>query len=649
MDVKEIFKLQMVTQMGANASNQQKSMNLQAMFFQMLMMALMSIVDDCAKALPKYFEYAKQQLLKYFTSRVKETIESKPKTLNELSVQLHTKHFQNTITMTRVFDNQEGSKQSSPSVSEESNCMVDAVLTQISKLTNVPSLQLINKGQMMITYKDKPVQMTKDIFFQVTAINISDAGVVMSIKFMLMSNVLSAADISNYVTSLCTNYMQELKNSLGNNIYFFEQKQKDSGPPPPASTADVASVANHKRMVLSTAPKQLSFTMSPFYSNKQFTNVFGEEAKLIEKRIKFFSENKDWYDSKGIPYQIGILLSGVPGSGKTSIIKSIANFTKRHIINVNFANITTATQLKNLFYSDKLQVFTDSSMASSNSYFIPIDQRLYVLEEIDAVGDIVKQRKSHIDNDESVKPKETLNDELTLMEILTVLDGAMEIPGRIIIMTTNHPEVLDDALIRPGRIDVQAHFGYATRELIAEMFRGYLDKSFPTEYLQQLPDKLLSPAEVGQVLFRHFDAQNDVHEIINDLHNTAKNNKQKRDDKNKKIVHTTSEVAIFESSKVEHEQCDEEPQTMQNVILQPTKTEKTTQIQQPIKAVVRSADITDGSYHRSNEYADKTIKSYDQAYQDIGYIGIDTSCGFVENCEVLGEPISDGTTTYSYI
>ena len=97
------------------------------------------------------------------------------------------------------------------------------------------------------------------------------------------------------------------------------------------------------------------------------------------------------------------------------------------------------------------------------SFFIPIDQRIYVLEEIDAIGNIVKQRQNtNAGND---KP-ESLNDEVTLAEILTVLDGTMEVPGRIIIMTSNHPETLDRALVRPGRIDVHVHFGFSKCEKI---------------------------------------------------------------------------------------------------------------------------------------------------------------------------------------
>jgi len=149
-----------------------------------------------------------------------------------------------------------------------------------------------------------------------------------------------------------------------------------------------------------------------------------------------------------------------------------------------------------------------------------------VLEEIDAIGDIVKQRRpsgagagagAGAGGSEST----AVNDELTLGEILTVLDGTMEVPGRMIVMTTNHPEVLDDALIRPGRIDVQAAFTYATRELIADMYIAYLEKELSPESIAQLPNAVLSPAEVGQVLFRHFGMPSTEDEIVADLVKTA--------------------------------------------------------------------------------------------------------------------------------
>jgi SpoVK/Ycf46/Vps4 family AAA+-type ATPase len=457
----------------------------------------------------------------YFHKKVKETIEIKQTTLNDTSLSLSTRHSKNSLRMSRIYKDESGSNTNKSNL-EESNNMVDAILAHVSKLDNIPSFNLIEKGNIMITYKEKPIQISKDIFLKIDEVNISPDGSVDSLKMSLLSNTLSAAEITTYAKNIYKNYLEEMKNSLGNKVFFFDQKSKESSNPPPLPTEqDQNAILAHKRMLISTAPKQLCFTMLPFHSNKKFSNLFGDEIRLIEKRIRFFLDNKEWYDSRGIPYQLGMLLSGVPGAGKTSCIRAISNITKRHIINVNFANITTATQLKNLFYSDKIQVYTDQSMSIVQTYHIPIDQRIYVLEEIDAIGDIVKQRNPGEKSDSNI----TVNDELNLMEILTVLDGTMEIPGRIFIMTTNHPEVLDAALIRPGRVDVNVKFGYANKEIIAEMFMAYFDIPFPNEHLHELPDNILTPAEISEVLFRNFDTRN-VANVISDLCHISNNKMQ---------------------------------------------------------------------------------------------------------------------------
>lgn len=60
-------------------------------------------------------------------------------------------------------------------------------------------------------------------------------------------------------------------------------------------------------------------------------------------------------------------------------------------------------------------------MSNFDILTIPVENRIFVLEEIDAIGDIVRQR------DPSKAAKETVPDELTLAEILTVLDGTLEV------------------------------------------------------------------------------------------------------------------------------------------------------------------------------------------------------------------------------
>ena len=519
MDVKDMFKFQMMSQLGSPQGNTVKTsdgnFNIWPMLCQVFLVACMGLFEEFVKLIPTLLNNIKRQFLEHFQTKMEKAIELRPKLIADSSVPLSKKHFMNTFTMMRVYTNTSDTKQSS-NTSHDTDTMVDAVLSHISQLSNVPSFQLIENTQIMINYKEMPVQITKDIYVKIMEAAYTDEKLT-SIKLCLMSNTISASEIAKYVRGLYNAYLEAMKNALGSNIYFFDQKERSgvSQPPPdPRNVSNSSSseaLSNYKRMRINTAPKQLTFTMTPFHSNKQFSNIFGKDVRKIEQRVKFFNDNRDWYDDKGIPYQLGLLLSGLPGSGKTSVIRAIANMTKRHIINVNFANITTATQLKNLFYSDKIQAFTDSTMTNNHTFCIPMDQRLYVLEEIDAIGNIVKQRTTN-----DVKT-EAINDELNLAEILTVLDGTIEIPGRIVIMTTNHPEVLDKALIRPGRIDVRVNFSYADREQIVEMYEAYLDTPFDIKNIDFLPDKILSAAEVGQVLFRHFGLGHSEEEVLADF------------------------------------------------------------------------------------------------------------------------------------
>lgn len=64
-----------------------------------------------------------------------------------------------------------------------------------------------------------------------------------------------------------------------------------------------------------------------------------------------------------------------------------------------------------------------------------------------------------------------------LSGLLNVLDGVVDSPGRILVMTTNHPEKLDPALIRPGRINRRLHLGYLSPEQLCELAEHYLQQT----------------------------------------------------------------------------------------------------------------------------------------------------------------------------
>ena len=485
MDLKEFIKLQMLS---PSSTRQDVGKTLRCL-----------VILEGIKHAGPIFNFLKNRFLK---GRIVERDTS----LVSESILLDKRHFHNQVYMKRDWKTKLENFQ-------ETNVMVDAILSIISKLDNIPDLQLIENMQTLINYLIKPFQITPDVYGRVESIEKDpDTGMTSSITLVLMSNKLSSHEISQWIKRVYHIYKEEIKNALGDTLYFFDHKHRSENVDPRGmvSDPDEKNKAVHNMMKIMTAPRQLSFIKSPFYSNKSFANIFGKEVREVEERVNFFLKNKSWYDTRGIPYQLGLLLSGVPGSGKTSIIRAIANLTKRHIINVNFANITTATQLKNLFFSDKLTVYTDSTMSQFQVLTIPLEHRIYVLEEIDAISNIVKQRV-----DGEVK-NEPVPDELTLGEILTVLDGTLEVPGRMLIMTSNRPETLDRALIRPGRVDVSVTFGYAKRALIVEMYQCFFGKPFPDGHATRLPDETLTAAEVSQVLFKNFkNPHPDV--IIDDL------------------------------------------------------------------------------------------------------------------------------------
>ena len=201
-----------------------------------------------------------------------------------------------------------------------------------------------------------------------------------------------------------------------------------------------------------------------------------------------------------------LLLYGPPGTGKTSTIKAIANEGRRHIINIQLSEIKTKQQLQHLFFNDEIHVYNGTNL---ERYTIPVSERLYVIEDIDAMGDAVLKRewKKPVavkkDDLEPFMHKEEEKDALDLSFLLNLLDGTLEANGRILIITTNFPERIDRALIRPGRIDMIVHFQKCTLAVLNEMVNSFYDKQVVLEDTNL--DGKWTPAEVNQILFRNFE------------------------------------------------------------------------------------------------------------------------------------------------
>ena len=138
--------------------------------------------------------------------------------------------------------------------------------------------------------------------------------------------------------------------------------------------------------------------------------------------------------------------------------------------------------------------------------FAELPQRCIVLlEDVDTAG---VGRRDSVDSDQEKESKSAV----TLSGLLNVLDGVSSQEGRILIMTTNHIEHLDEALIRPGRSDKKVHFKLADHNISTQLFHTVF-KQLPSQkqcneeydemveglardFANKMPEHVFSPAEV---------------------------------------------------------------------------------------------------------------------------------------------------------
>jgi SpoVK/Ycf46/Vps4 family AAA+-type ATPase len=177
----------------------------------------------------------------------------------------------------------------------------------------------------------------------------------------------------------------------------------------------------------------------------------GEENKILEYIRSFLKpETKEFYEELGIPYKLNILFEGLPGTGKTSLIYTIASELNRDIAILNFNKDV------------------DDNVFMRALRRLP-KKALFVLEDVDV---LFKERKEN-DNQKSM---------ISFSGLLNSLDGMAFKDDLITIMTTNYECNLDIALKRPGRIDTQVHFGFAKESQVNSMYKKFFKENTKGEY-----------------------------------------------------------------------------------------------------------------------------------------------------------------------
>lgn len=275
----------------------------------------------------------------------------------------------------------------------------------------------------------------------------------------------------------------------------------------------------------------------PFTSNKTFDNMFFEGKEELLRSIDEFENGAEHYNRLGIPHTFGLFFHGRHGTGKTSCAKAIAAYTGRHVILASLTKIKTAEQFAALFMNEYV-----------NSVRVPIKNRLYVFDDFDcsswqsvvqargcgsgsgcgsgggsgnnnanannsnnnnnanahtSTSDIYKlamvlkkdSKFKHTKHSQNAFDEENVNP-ITLGDVLEILDGFVEMSGRMAIFISNHPDNIDPAVMRCGRIDTKIEFKNMRRSDVAEMYKLWFGEDLA---LNKMRDYTWSQAEIGNI------------------------------------------------------------------------------------------------------------------------------------------------------
>mmetsp|Transcript_48814 Transcript_48814/g.97729 ORF Transcript_48814/g.97729 Transcript_48814/m.97729 type:complete len:391 (+) Transcript_48814:1860-3032(+) len=188
-----------------------------------------------------------------------------------------------------------------------------------------------------------------------------------------------------------------------------------------------------------------------------YSDIGGLKKQLqqLKEIIELPLFNKEIFEQIGVKIPKGVLLYGPPGTGKTLLARSLS-----FNIRAKFLKIV-ASSIVDKYIGESARIIREIFSYAKNSY-----PCIVFIDEIDAIGGKRFSEGSSADREI----------QRTLMELLNQLDGFDEMTEVKVIMATNRPDVLDPALLRPGRLDRKILIPLPNFEGMLEIFKIYFKK-----------------------------------------------------------------------------------------------------------------------------------------------------------------------------
>ena len=213
---------------------------------------------------------------------------------------------------------------------------------------------------------------------------------------------------------------------------------------------------------------------------KNYKNVFltKKNHSMIVDTIIEWNSNKKAHLIKGIPDKLGFFLTGAPGCGKSSLIYAIANETKKHIVSINMQDMTNKSFISLMSgIENKIVVFDD---VDSYKFAQKRIQLIDAKKDKNQMNQQIQLALLANSSDDKSLLMSKFNREMTLDVFLEVLDGYNYLNNCIVILTSNHPELLDQAVTRPGRVDHVIEFDLCDQYQFQNIFNYFVGTNYKT-------------------------------------------------------------------------------------------------------------------------------------------------------------------------